>query len=125
MGVGQLAFDKGMRILAASQADDVALESDLIKQGLLSFALVENGLEGKQADFKPKDKKITLEERLSYGVNRVPSLAEEVKAGTVVGSRGDVRTSAGELRKKRVIQQPALFDFTKGRRDTVLETGLK
>jgi WD40 repeat protein/uncharacterized caspase-like protein len=124
-GLGQLAFDKGMRILAASQADDVALESDLIKQGLLSFALVENGLEGKQADFKPKDKKITLEEWLSYGVNRVPSLAEEVKAGTVVASRGDVRTSAGELRKKRVIQQPALFDFTKGRRDAVLEAGIK
>ena len=80
-GLGQLAFDKGMRILAASQADDVALESDLIKQGLLSFALVENGLEGKQADFKPKDKKITLEEWLSYGVNRVPSLAEEVRGG--------------------------------------------
>ena len=26
-GLGQLAYDKGMRILAASQADDVALES--------------------------------------------------------------------------------------------------
>ena len=122
-GLGQLAFDKGMRILAASQADDVALESDLIKQGLLSFALVENGLEGKQADFKPKDKKITLEEWLSYGVNRVPSLAEEVKAGKVTASRGGVRTFSGELKKKRAIQQPALFDFTKGRRDAVLEAG--
>lgn len=124
-GLGQLAFDKGMRILVASQADDVALESDLIKQGLLSFALVENGLEGKQADFKPKDKKITLEEWLSYGVNRVPSLAEEVKTGKVVASRGAVRTFSGELKKKRAIQQPALFDFTKGRRDAVLETGLR
>lgn len=124
-GLGQLAFDKGMRILAASQADDVALESDLIKQGLLSFALVENGLEGKQADFKPKDKKITLEEWLSYGVSRVPSLAEEVKTGKVVASRGAVRTFSGELKKKRAIQQPALFDFTKGRRDAVLETGLR
>lgn len=124
-GLGQLAFDKGMRILAASQADDVALESDLIKQGLLSFALVDNGLEGKQADFKPKDKKITLEEWLSYGVNRVPSLAEEVKTGKVVASRGEVRTFSGELKKKRAIQQPALFDFTKGRRDAVLDTGLR
>jgi uncharacterized caspase-like protein len=124
-GLGQLAFDKGMLILAASQADDVALESDLIKQGLLSFALVENGLESQQADFKPKDKKITLEEWLSYGVSRVPSLAEEVKSGTVVASRGAVRTAAGELKKTRVIQQPSLFDFAKGRRDAVLETGLK
>ena len=129
-GLGQLAFDKGMRILAASQADDVALESDLIKQGLLSFALVQNGLQDHQADHKPKDKKITLEEWLSYGVSRVPSLAEEVRTGKVVAARGTgdnrgaVRISGGESMKKRVLQQPSLFDFTKGRRDVVLETGV-
>ena len=127
-GLGQLAFDKGMRILAASQADDVALESDLIKQGLLSFALVQNGLDNHSADFKPKDAKITLEEWLSYGVNRVPTLAEEVKTGKVVVSRGigdgrgAVRISSGQSIKKRIIQQPSLFDFTKGRRDVVLES---
>ena len=129
-GLGQLAFDKGMRILAASQADDVALESELIKQGLLSFALVKDGLEGQQADHKPKDQKITLEEWLSYGVSRVPSLAEEVKTGKVVASRGAgeargvVRVSAGESVQKRVIQQPTLFDFTKGKRDVVLQSGM-
>lgn len=41
--------------LAVSQADDVVLGSDLVKQGLLSFALVQNGLEGRQADFKSKE----------------------------------------------------------------------
>ena len=42
-GLGQLANDKGMRILAASQADDVALEVEKLKQGLLTYALVQNG----------------------------------------------------------------------------------
>ena len=43
-GLGQLAYDKGMRILAATQANDVALESGQIGQGLLTYALVEDGL---------------------------------------------------------------------------------
>lgn len=124
-GLGQLAFDKGMRILAASQADDVALESDLIKQGLLSFALIQNGLEGEQADYQPKDRKITLAEWLNYGVSRVPTLAEEVRTGKVVSSRGAVRASAGELLQKRVIQQPSLFDFTKGRRNVLLKAEVR
>ncbi len=121
-GLGQLAFDKGMRILAASQADDVALESDLIRQGLLSFSLVQDGLDGKLADHQPKDQTITLAEWLSYGVSRVPSLADEVKRGQLVSSRGTVRRVVGEsIKAKRAIQQPSLFDFTKGRRDVVLD----
>lgn len=128
-GLGQLAFDKGMRILAASQADDVALESDLIQQGLLSFALVQDGLEGRQADHKPKDDRITLEEWLNYAVVRVPVLAADVKAGKVTASRGSGEgrglklVSGGDPAKRRAIQQPSLFDFTKGRRDVVLDAG--
>lgn len=38
-----------MRILAASQADDVALASEELKQGLLTYPLVQNGLEDEQA----------------------------------------------------------------------------
>ncbi len=116
-GLGQLAFDKGMRILAATQSDDVALESDLIKQGLLSYALVRDGLDDHQADYKPKDRKITLDEWLSYGVDRVPRLAEEVISGKVIASRGKgkdraaFRVSGGESMKKRTFQTPSLFDF--------------
>ena len=45
-GLGQLAYDKAMRVLAASAADDVALEA-LVKgegNGLLTYALVREGL---------------------------------------------------------------------------------
>jgi hypothetical protein len=43
-GLGQLAYDKGMRILASTRADGVAWESSLASQGLCSYALEQNGL---------------------------------------------------------------------------------
>jgi uncharacterized caspase-like protein len=125
-GLGQLSFDKGMRILAASQADEYALENDQIKQGLLSFALVTNGIEGFEADNAPKDGKIMLDEWLRYGVSRVPGLAEEVKTGKVlvaskgVGERAAVLVSTSGTGKPRPAQQPALFDFAKKRRQVEL-----
>ncbi|MCX7143624.1 MAG: caspase family protein [Proteobacteria bacterium] len=129
-GLGQLAFDKGMRILAASQADDVALESELIKHGLLSFALIQDGLDDRQADYQPRDRKIMLAEWLNYGVDRVPTLLEDLIAGKVMAPRGSgngraaVSISRGSSTKSRALQQPSLFDFTKGRRDVVLEIGM-
>src|SRR5262249_47819877 len=39
-GLGQLAYDKGMRVLAASKARESAFERDKIGHGLLSYALV-------------------------------------------------------------------------------------
>jgi len=120
-GLGQLSFDKGMRILAASQADEYALEDNRLQQGLLSFALVTNGIEGFEADHEPKDQKIMLDEWLHYGVSRVPGLAEEVKTGKVQfvsrgGERSAIRVSATGSLKPRPAQQPALFDFAKKRR---------
>jgi WD40 repeat protein len=129
-GLGQLAYDKGMRILTSTQADDVALESKLIKQGLLTYALTHDGIEAEQADFKPKDKVITLSEWLEYGVARVPSLYEEVKTGELqtFGRAADERAlvvistkqGARSLARKTSIQQPSLFDFSKKKRDVTL-----
>jgi len=128
-GLGQLAYDKGMRILTASQADDVAVESDLIEQGLLTYALTHDGLEVGQADFKPRDHTITLTEWLEYGVERVPALYEEVKKGPLQTfgqpekSRGQIVISSpgnNSAKKKTVLQQPSLFDFARKRSDIVL-----
>lgn len=119
-GLGQLSFDKGMRILAASQADEYALESEQTKQGLLSFALVTNGIEAFEADNAPIDQKIMLDEWLHYGVERVPGLADEVRTGKVrvagKGGRGVIRVSSTGTGKPRPAQQPALFDFARKRR---------
>lgn len=139
-GLGQLSYDKGMKILTATQSDSVALESKLIKQGLLTYALVHDGIEAEQADFKPRDKSITLSEWLAYGVNRVPELYEELKQDRVqtfgsaiseqaakpvmILSGSNKEPGARILEEVSVepltIQQPSLFDFTKKRRDIVL-----
>jgi WD40 repeat protein/uncharacterized caspase-like protein len=139
-GLGQLSYDKGMRILTSTQADDVALESGLIEQGLLTYALTRDGLEAARADFRPKDTRITVAEWLAYGVERVPALHAEVerklaemkaaaKAANLDGDAGarvvlfpegarnlKVKVSGQPTRT----QQPALFDFARRRRDALL-----
>jgi WD40 repeat protein/uncharacterized caspase-like protein len=139
-GLGQLSYDKGMRILTSTQADDVALESGLIEQGLLTYALTRDGLESARADFRPKDARITVAEWLAYGVERVPTLHAEVErklaemkaaANTAKldgdeGARVVAFPEGGRGLKVKVsgqparTQQPALFDFARRRRDAVL-----
>lgn len=121
-GLGQMAYDKGMRILAATQADDVALESELIRQGLLAYALTRDALEAGQADSAPHDGRITLQEWLGYTVSRVPTLYREVQAGHVQSFGRAVRNLVVTERKRKraPFQVPALFDFSKGRADVVV-----
>ncbi|HEX8293600.1 MAG TPA: caspase family protein, partial [Pyrinomonadaceae bacterium] len=139
-GLGQLSYDKGMRILTSTQADDVALESGLIEQGLLTYALTRDGLESARADFRPRDARITVAEWLAYGVERVPALHAEVEqklallraggpAAPVSGGGGGARVvllpEGGRGLRVKVsgqparTQQPALFDFAR-RRDALL-----
>ena len=92
-GLGQLAYDKGIRILAATQADDVALEDARLRQGLLTFALAGEGItaKGGMADLDG-DRSITLDEWLRYATQRLPSLSGDVRLGrfatTASGERG-------------------------------------
>lgn len=78
-GLGQLSYDKGMRVLTSTQADNVALETNLTEQGLLTYTLTREGLEAERADFSPPDGQITVAEWLAYGVERVPVLFDEVE----------------------------------------------
>ncbi len=148
-GLGQLSYDKGMRILTSTQADDVALESNLTQQGLLTYALTRDGIERGRADFKPKDDSITVSEWLAYGVERVPALHAEVEKQLAEMRAGRAQTTtleAGATQTKVVVfsargggdaksdgakglalaanavraQQPSLFDFARRRRATVL-----
>ncbi len=111
-GLGQLAYDKGMRILAASQADDVAREPAGLRHGLLTFALMRDGIEGRRADFRPADKRILLAEWLGFGVQGVPRLQRELASGGRApdgSARPADRIGTPVLR----IQQPRLFDFSR------------
>jgi WD40 repeat protein/uncharacterized caspase-like protein len=139
-GLGQLAYDKGMRILAASQADDVALESERLGHGLLTYALVHDGLGPNSANpaLKAADRDgngvVEMAEWLQYGEDRVPQLYEEILAGKVRALRRD---ASGELAvssrdssvmpdftawvEKRRPQTPALFNYQRNEQTAVID----
>jgi len=129
-GLGQLSYDKGMRIVTATQADNVAMETNKVRQGLLTYALLNDGLGAWRADYKPPDNQITLTEWLGYGVERVPHLYEEVKAGAMqVSDTGTNLNDAARIIRDTVdpresenvkTQQPSLFDFARRRREVVV-----
>lgn len=111
-GLGQLAYDKGLRILAATQADDVALESASLRQGLLTAALGE-GLTptGGPADLN-RDGRVRLDEWLRYAVARLPSLNEEVRrGGGPMAQRGVRLVMRAPNTPQPRVQEPSLFDF--------------
>lgn len=71
-GLAQLAYEKGMQILAAAQSQQAALEFDKLGHGLLTYVLVQEGLAKMQADYMPANGEITSQEWLDYAVQRVP-----------------------------------------------------
>jgi len=108
-GLGQLAYDKRMRILAASQSNQAARESEALHQGLLSYALTEEGLVEGKADWKPVDQRVTVGEWLGYAAEEVPRLREagEVKTGRGITPIGEPTPFV------KSAQIPAVFDFSK------------
>ncbi len=136
-GLGQLAYDKGMRILASTRADDLAWEAELpgnggrSGQGLLSYALVQEGLAKNKADYEPEDGVIRVPEWLGYAVQRVPGLYADVLAGKFKGkgrlvrmprNRGAVVVVDESESPPRGHQQPALFDFKRSEEGTIIAT---
>ena len=113
-GLGQLAYDKGIRILAATQADDVALEDARLGQGLLTYALAVDGLGDGAADLD-RDGRIRIDEWLAYAVRRMPALASDARVGRIApggdGARGITFSDLPANAPARRVQQPALFDF--------------
>lgn len=130
-GLGQLAFDKGIRILAATQSDDVAIEDARLKQGLLTYALVGEGLTptGGKAD-SDGDRRIRLDEWLNYAVDRLPSLSEDVRVGHIAapsgnGTRAIVFNDLPPDAPKRRVQKPSLFDFNTKQSDVILRRNVQ
>jgi WD40 repeat protein len=117
-GLGQLAYDKGMLILAATQADNVAREGGPIRKGWLSHVLVSEGLEEMKADFEPTNGTITLREWLRYGVVGVPQLFNKIAAGQA-RAFPDVTVDDVVLLLNDQ-QQPSLFDFARRGADVTL-----
>ena len=78
-------------------------------QGLLSYALTQEGLVEGKADWKPVDQKITVGEWLSYAADEVPKFRE---SGEVKTEKGMTRIGAATPHLKSA-QIPAVFNFSK------------
>lgn len=114
--LGQLAYDKKVRILAATQGDDIALETATIGHGLLSWALAGEGLRPDKpaADFNG-DGKVTLSEWLTYANRRLPGLSREQLTVSTASSASDDDglVFVNRVKPKPKLQEPALFDFNR------------
>lgn len=112
-GLGQLAWDKNLLVLAATQADDVAREDARLGQGLLTYALAREGL----APGNPKadsnaDGEVSLDEWLGYALVRLPELSGSRGNPAPVGGPRGLQFSDGPAGPPPVrVQLPSLFDF--------------
>ena len=77
------------------------------------------GLEEGEADWQPKDNRITMSEWLGYAEQEVPKLFAEGEARGGVQRRGAPAGTRdvyhGQKKTPAPYQQPTLFDFAKGR----------
>jgi uncharacterized caspase-like protein len=111
-GLAQLAYEKGMYILTAAQSFQAAQEAAQVGHGLLTYALVEEGLKQAMADDEPKDGAVLAREWFDYAERRVPAIqVEKIKQARDIGL--NISFVEGEERgldlNKRVAQRPRVF----------------
>jgi WD40 repeat protein len=110
-GLAQLAYEKGMYVLTASQSFQAAQEVSKIGHGLLTYALIVEGLEKGLADFEPKDGQVVIREWLDYASLRVPEVqVEELKQARSAGRSLSFGVETRDVREgTNSAQQPKLF----------------
>ncbi|HUS09417.1 MAG TPA: caspase family protein [Pyrinomonadaceae bacterium] len=111
-GLAQLAYEKGMYILTAAQSYQAAIEAAQFGHGLLTYALVEEGLKTAIADGEPKDGVLNAREWLDFATERVPQMqVAKMKEGRGIGLQ--IAFTAGEQTiaepEKRSVQRPRVF----------------
>ncbi len=110
-GLAQLAYEKGIYVLTAAQSYQAALEPSDLKHGLLTYALVEEGLKQEAADFAPKDGTLVVREWFSYVIDRVPQMQEQRMRQASQSGRQLVYVDGEEdtEARKRSVQRPRVF----------------
>ena len=110
-GLAQLAYEKGIYILAAAQSYQAAQEVDVLGHGLLTYALIEEGLKKADADRAPKDGRVLLREWLDYATERVPQFQEEKMQQARDAGKNLAFVEGEEAREllKRNLQRPRSF----------------
>lgn len=104
-GLAQLAYEKGMYILTASQSDEVAFESAGLKHSYLAYALIEEGIKSGAAD-ADSNGQVFLKEWFDYATERVPRIGREM---TQTGKQLE-EVDADEQR----VQRPRVFNMREG-----------
>lgn len=111
-GLAQLAYEKGMYILTAAQSFQAALEAAQLGHGLLTYALVEEGLKTSVADYEPKDGVVIAREWLDFATERVPQMQQQ-KMNEGRGLGLEISFTEGEKDvpdpQKRTVQRPRVF----------------
>jgi WD40 repeat protein/uncharacterized caspase-like protein len=112
-GLAQLAYDKGMYVLAASQGDQAALESSRYGHGLLTYALIEQALHDREAAAPESPGYLSLRQWLAFSESRVPELqlalmqSAERKGREIAVVPGEDRTISAAA--DRTLQRPRVF----------------
>jgi WD40 repeat protein len=104
-GLAQLAYEKGMYILTAAQSYQAALEVKQFGHGLMTYALVDEGLKRGLADDDPHDGLIETREWLDYATLRVPQLL----GAKLERARAAVTINAEPTADEDEVQRPRLF----------------
>ena len=104
-GLAQLAYEKGMYVLTASQSDEVAFESAGLKHSYLAYALVEEGIKSGAAD-GDRNGQVFLKEWFDYATERVPRIGKEA-------ARAGKELEEVDPDERRV-QRPRVFNMRPG-----------
>jgi len=104
-GLAQLAYEKGMYVLTASQSDEVAFESAGLKHSYLAHALVVEGIQRGAAD-SDSNGQVLLKEWFDYATERVPRIGREK-------NRTGKELEEVDADEQRV-QRPRVFNMRQG-----------
>lgn len=104
-GLAQLAYEKGMYILTAAQGFQQAQEISRLGHGLLTYALVEEGL--KDGNASNGDGVVHVRDWLDYAAQEVPQLQRRWLAGELKSERGVNIKAANSMQLG--LQRPRVF----------------
>lgn len=110
-GLGQLAYYKRMRILSASQADAKAKEYQSLGHGLLTAALLSDGLVAGGAKPAAGQTRLTLGPWLKFAVTDVTALDARERDRKQPSQKGVAGDQSGAGTTDAGLQKPRLFDF--------------
>jgi uncharacterized caspase-like protein len=107
-GLAQLAYEKGMYVLTASQNIESAYESRALKHGYLTYALIEEGLKSKAKDADTNDDgQLWLREWFDYVVQRVPRMRNTQIEQKAKQQRKSLQLM--EVAERGKVQTPRIF----------------